>query len=84
MNKRRELVIALAASALVVSVDSFAQQQGRVWRVGALDISTSMNATPFRKGLSQLGHVEGGNLVIEERSAPGRPEQSGELARWRS
>ena len=83
MNKRRELVIALGASALVASLDSLAQQQGRVWRVGVLDTSTSMNATQleaFRKGLRELGYVEGKNLDIEERSAPGRPERLGELA----
>jgi putative tryptophan/tyrosine transport system substrate-binding protein len=83
MNKRRELVIALGASALVVPLGSFAQQQGKVWRIGVLDTSTSMNATrleAFRKGLRELGYIEGKNLVIEGRSADDRPERLGELA----
>ena len=83
MNKRRELVIALGASALVASLDSFARQQGRVWRVGVFDTSTSMNATQleaFRKGLRELGYVEGENLIIDKRSTPPRPERLAELA----
>jgi putative ABC transport system substrate-binding protein len=83
MNKRRELVIALGASALVAPLGSLAQQQGRVWRVGVLDTSTSMNAVnleAFRKGLHELGYVEGKNLVIEDRSANGRLER---LTNWR-
>jgi putative ABC transport system substrate-binding protein len=82
MNKRRELVIALGAGPLVAPFRSFAQQQGKVWRIGVLDTSTSMNAThleAFRKGLRDLGYIEGANLVIEDRSAD-RPERLGELA----
>ena len=82
MNKRRELVIALGASALVAPLGTFAQQQGKVWRVGVLD-TTSTNAVyleAFRKGLHELGYVEGENLVIEYRSADGRLERLAELA----
>ena len=84
MNKRRELVIALGASALVASLPSFAQPQRRVWRIGVLDTtSLSMNATnlaAFRKGLNELGYIEGENLVIEYRSADGRSERLAGLA----
>jgi putative ABC transport system substrate-binding protein len=83
MKTRRELVIALGAIALVAPLGSFAQKQGRVWRVGVLDTSTSMNAArleAFRKGLRELGYVEGENLIIEERSADDRPARLGELA----
>jgi hypothetical protein len=34
LNKRRKLVIALGAGALVAPFRSFAQQQGKIWRVG--------------------------------------------------
>jgi hypothetical protein len=36
MNNRRKLVIALGAGALTAPFGSFAQQQGKVWRVGFL------------------------------------------------
>jgi putative tryptophan/tyrosine transport system substrate-binding protein len=84
VNKRRKLVIALGASSLVSPVCSFAQQQGRVWRIGILDTTTTSvnaeNLDAFRKRLRELGYVEGRNLVIEYRSADGRPERLAELA----
>ena len=82
MNKRRELVIALGAGALVAPFRSFAQQQGKVWRLGVLE-TTSTNSVflpAFRKGMHDLGYVEGQNLVIEYRSADGRLERLAELA----
>jgi putative tryptophan/tyrosine transport system substrate-binding protein len=82
MSTRRQLVIALGAVALAMSLGSFAQQQGRVWRVGVLD-PTSTNAVflqAFRRGLHELGYVEGKNLVIDYRSANGRLERLEELA----
>lgn len=82
MNKRRELVSALGASALAAPLGLFAQQQGRVWRVGVLE-TTSTNSVflqAFREGLHDLGYVEGKNLLIEYRSADGRLERLAELA----
>ena len=82
MNKRRELLIALGASALVAPLGSFAQQQDKVWRLGVLE-TTSTNSVflpAFRKGLRDLGYVEGKNLIIEYRSADGRLERLAELA----
>jgi hypothetical protein len=34
VNKRRKLVVGLGAGALTVPFGSFAQPQGKVWRVG--------------------------------------------------
>lgn len=84
MNTRRKLVIALGASSLAAPFASFAQQQGKVWRIGILETqSTSMNVAnlnAFRQGLSELGYVEGKNLVIEYRSADGRGDRFPALA----
>jgi putative ABC transport system substrate-binding protein len=81
MSKRRELVIALGASVFVAPLGSFAQQQGKVWRVGVLDTTTNAAfLEAFRKGLHELGYVEGENLVIQYRSADGRLERLAELA----
>jgi putative ABC transport system substrate-binding protein len=86
MNNRRNLVIALGACALTAPFTSFAQQQGKVWRVGflaqrRLEISDSdYMYGPFRAGMRELGYVEGKNLVIEWRSAEGRYERLPSLA----
>ncbi|MBI3370735.1 MAG: ABC transporter substrate-binding protein [Betaproteobacteria bacterium] len=86
MNRRRKLVIALGAGALAAPLGSFAQQQGKVWRVGFLsyrrvEISDSDFAYgPFRQGMRELGYVEGKNLVIEWRSAEGKTERLPALA----
>ena len=80
---RRTFIGGVASGVLATSLGSFAQQHGRVWRVGVLDTSSSMSAVQleaFRKGLHELGYVEGENLVIEDRSADGRPERLAELA----
>jgi putative ABC transport system substrate-binding protein len=78
MNKRRKLVIALSASALVGSFSSFAQQQGKVWRVGFLSgrkRPVPMDADyygAFPRGMRELSYVEGKNLVIEWGFADGQ------------
>jgi putative ABC transport system substrate-binding protein len=80
--KRREFITALGAT--VWPLVSRAQQVGKVYRIGILEtISASQNAAnldALRKGLRDLGYVEGQNLVIEYRSAEGRAEQFPDLA----
>jgi putative tryptophan/tyrosine transport system substrate-binding protein len=84
VKMRRRLLIALAASALAVPFVSVAQSQGRTWRIGMLEtVSTELNGAnldAFRKGLLELGYVEGRNLIIEYRSADGRSERFAALA----
>jgi putative ABC transport system substrate-binding protein len=61
-----------------------AQQVEKVYRIGILEtIPAAQNAAnldALRKGLRDLGYVEGRNLVIEYRSADGRAERFPELA----
>ena len=86
MNARRRLLIALGAGALVPPLASFAQQQGKIWRVGFLAgrhvdfLDSDYNYGPFRQGMRELGYVEGKNLVIEWRSAEGNNERLPGLA----
>ncbi len=81
MNNRRRLVIALGGSALAAPLGSFAQQKGKVWRVGFLSLRArpdsldSENPGAFRRGMRELGYVEGKNLVIEWRFADGNAER---------
>ncbi len=84
MTTRRELLIALGAGALAAPLTSFAQQKGKVWRIGILG-ATSASGTAgrvdaLRAGLRELGYVEGKNLVIEFRWAEGNFERLPELA----
>jgi putative ABC transport system substrate-binding protein len=86
MNNRRKLLVALGASALAAPFGSFAQQQGKVWRVGFLALrqvaisDSDYYYGPFRQGMRKLGYVEGKNLIIEWRSADGKSERLPGLA----
>jgi len=61
----------------VLPLGTFAQQPGKIWRVGFLAhrhvnfIDSDYQYGPFRQGMRELGYVEGKNLVIEWRSAEG-------------
>ena len=86
LNNRRRLIVALGASALTPAFDSFAQQQGKVWRVGFLSprrrpvsLDTDIFGA-FVGGLRELGYVEGKNLAIEWRFAENNTEHLPALA----
>jgi putative ABC transport system substrate-binding protein len=86
MTTRRQLLSFLGASALAAPLASFAQQPGKIWRVGFLAVrhvdfvDTDYHYGPFRQGMRELGYVEGRNLAIEWRSAEGKGERLPELA----
>lgn len=83
MNRRTHLC-AIAVGMLMAHTATFAQQQGRVWRVGMLEtISATSNAAnldAFREGLRELGYVEGRNFILEYRSSDGQDKRFVELA----
>jgi putative tryptophan/tyrosine transport system substrate-binding protein len=72
---RRRAVIALVAAAGVWPLAVRAQQAGKVYRIGILEAvpaaRNSANLDALRKGLRDLGYVEGRNLIVEYRSADG-------------
>ena len=81
---RRTFIGGIAGGLLAAPLAAPAQQVGKVYRIGILEtIPASQNATKLdalRKGLRDLGYVEGRNLIIEYRSADGRAERFPDLA----
>jgi putative tryptophan/tyrosine transport system substrate-binding protein len=81
---RRTFIGGVAGGLLAAPLGTRAQQVGKVYRIGILEpIPAAQNAAnldALRKGLRDLGYVEGRNLVIEYRSADGRAERFPDLA----
>jgi len=85
MVKRRTFIGAATGMLLAAPLAVRAQQAaGKVYRIGILEaIPAAQNAAnldALRRGLRELGYVEGRNLVIEYRSADGQAERFPELA----
>jgi putative ABC transport system substrate-binding protein len=74
--RRREFVSLLGAAVLWLPA-ARAQQQPRVWRVGYLTPSATMDTASrtlfeaFRLKLRELGYIEGQNLILDVRRAEG-------------
>ncbi|MFL5076275.1 MAG: ABC transporter substrate-binding protein [Microvirga sp.] len=72
--RRREVLAGLGAAA-AWPLPARTQHAGRTFRIGVVEpISAELNAAnleAFRRGLQDLGYVEGPNLVLEYRSADG-------------
>jgi putative ABC transport system substrate-binding protein len=84
MRGRLGLVVALALGMLLVSLTADAQPGGKVARIGFLGARSASDTSPqldaFRQGLSELGRVEGQNIVIDYRFAEGRSDRLPDLA----
>ena len=84
MIDRRSFVGGVASALLIAPLAARAQQAAKVYRIGILEAipaaQNTANLAALRKGLRELGYVEGRNLIIEYRSADGRAEQFPELA----
>ena len=81
---RRTFIGGVAGALLAAPLAARAQQAGKVYRIGILEpVPASRNVAnldALRKGLRDLGYVEGRNLIIEYRSADGRAERFPDLA----
>jgi putative ABC transport system substrate-binding protein len=88
---RRAFIGGVAGSLIATPLAARAQQVGRIYRIGLLEsvpaAQNAANLDALRKGLRDLGYVEGRNLIIEYRSAEGRadrfPDLASELVRLR-
>ena len=81
---RRTFIGGVAGALLAAPLAARAQQAGKVYRIGILEpVPASRNVAnldALRKGLRDLGYIEGRNLIIEYRSADGRAERFTDLA----
>ena len=87
MISRRQVVLALGASALAAPPDVFAQQQpAKVARIGTLRGGSRPAGPDWRQrwglveGLRELGWVEGQNIIIEDRWADANTDRLPALA----
>lgn len=80
MNRRNSVLALLALAATSRPLASFAQRQGKVWRVGFLSSDSRQSQLSsgrydaLVRALSDLGYVEGRNLAMEARFAEGQAE----------
>jgi len=80
---RRTFLGTLAGGLLAAPLVVEGQPAGKIYRIGYLSYLGCSNDPflrgPFREGLRELGYVEGRNVVIECRSAPGKPDRYPDL-----
>ena len=78
------LAVALTLSVSLAPLATEAQQAGKIYRIGFLSyLGCGASSDPngaFHQSLRQLGYVEGRNLVVECRDAPGRVDHLAGLA----
>src|SRR5215468_10090348 len=81
---RKMFCVALVAVLLSLSFPVQAQQTGKIFHIGYLDVSTVSGSAvlvdALRQELSKLGWVEGKNITIEYRFAEQKEERLHELA----
>jgi putative tryptophan/tyrosine transport system substrate-binding protein len=81
--ERRRFIEVIAGGLLAAPLAAEAQQAAKVPRIGFLSLNLAPNPhlhEAFRRGLRELGYVEGRNVVIEIRDAEGKPERLPALA----
>ena len=84
--RRRNFIILVGGAAAGWPIAAAAQQAGKVHRIGFLRVGPppARFIEPFRKGLRELGYVEGQNITIEyglAESAAQLPDIAAELVR---
>jgi ABC-type uncharacterized transport system substrate-binding protein len=82
--KKKITVLALCAILLALCFSAEAQQTGKIFRIGYLDVSTASGSAALvdalQQELSRLGWTEGKNITIEYRFAEQNRERLPELA----
>ena len=81
---RRDFITLLGGAAAAWPLAARAQQDGKVYRIGFLGVTSQAEyrrlVDALRTGLRQLGYEEGKNIAVEYRWAEGRYDRLPELA----
>jgi putative ABC transport system substrate-binding protein len=83
MTSRRTFLATVTGGVLAAPLAAWAQQAGKVYRVGFIWDSPEMFPAAieaFHRGLRDLGWIEGQNIVVEHRWSQGRFDRLDELA----
>jgi ABC-type uncharacterized transport system substrate-binding protein len=80
MMKRAALTVVLALGLLATPLAAEAQQAMKVYRIGVLGNENNPPWDGFRRGLRDLGYVDGRNLSMEWRWSEGKPDRFPALA----
>jgi putative ABC transport system substrate-binding protein len=73
--RRRNFIAGLGGAAALWPLAAYAQQAGRIRRIGLMASSLLPPIESFQKKLQELGYVEGKNLVVEYRFAEGADDR---------
>jgi putative tryptophan/tyrosine transport system substrate-binding protein len=82
--KRKTIVLELCALLFALCFSAWAQQPGKIPRIGYLSnsdpVTESARAEAIRLALRERGYIEGKNIAIEYRYSEGKPDRYPELA----
>jgi putative tryptophan/tyrosine transport system substrate-binding protein len=77
------IAISLGALLFVLCMSADAQQPGKIPRIGYVSGTDDLNnpgpEEAFRRGLQELGYVEGKNILVEYRSQEGKADRGPSL-----
>src|SRR5262249_36083006 len=81
--RRRDFIKAIVGSSVAWPLTARAQQPEKMHRIGFLTLNSgpSPGTEGFQHGLSELGYVEGQNVIILYRWAAGRKDRLADLAK---
>jgi putative ABC transport system substrate-binding protein len=78
--RRRDFLGVLGGAAAAWPLDTFAQQSGKVWRIGFIAHGHENFYDALFEGLREYGYEEGRNLMVDRRYARGQVERFKEFA----